>query len=337
MNIKEKRKINEIIESLSLESDVKKSIIEYLTNMSEAGIDLNDNFVFRIPRNIKNENFHLYNLIDFSSDKKANATWEIIAPAQEDNLELVQQRLGKIQEYTTRLQKGVGINKRKFDESEILEQINDLNKKIEYCNQEIKNLNAENINLKEILYNDSSAFDSKMKIQTIPIDIYIDTDDSKIIFGVYSSVLDFLKTIRFEKAFEFNAVKGSWIKKILAKSLDAITSEEVVDRLKEIEYGVEVNTILKQQSEIDKNQSEALSNIIGSLKDIPNAAIRIGALIVVKLTDSEGSVSLQTRTLSIKELHLLNKKPELLQMPKQILQALAKEIEENEPPQISEN
>tara|TARA_R110001583_G_scaffold163531_3_gene315639 strand:- start:1594 stop:1929 length:336 start_codon:yes stop_codon:yes gene_type:complete len=111
----------------------------------------------------------------------------------------------------------------------------------------------------------------------------------------------------------------------------------VQDRLKEAEYGIEVNTILKQQSEIDKNQSEALSNIITSLKDIPNAAIRIGALIVVKLTDEEGSVSLQTRTLSIKELHLLNKKPELLQMPKQILKALANEIDDNIPPQISNN
>ena len=208
---------------------------------------------------------------------------------------------------------------------------------VESLKDSVKKLNKENILIKELLYSNAASYNDSKTTQTIPIDIYLDTNNSQEIFEVYDSVLRFAKSIGFEESIEFEAVKGSWFKRILAKSQAKLSSEEVQDRLKEAEYGIEVNTILKQQSEIDKNQSEALSNIITSLKDIPNAAIRIGALIVVKLTDEEGSVSLQTRTLSIKELHLLNKKPELLQMPKQILKALANEIDDNIPPQISNN
>lgn len=340
MDIKEKGKINQIINALSLDDNSKKLFLEYLTYMNASGIDLNDNFVFRIPSNINNENFHLNKLIDISSNKKVQSTWEIISSTEDEQLKAARERIEKLKELSFQLkaEERVPSKESKSEQDyKAIEKIDILTKKIEECYKDIKNLNEENNKIKEILYNESSSYNSDTKIQIIPISIYIDTNDSAAIFGVYTSVLDFLTSIGFEKALEFKAIKGSWIKKMIAKSKNAITNENVTDRLKEAEYGIEVNGILKQQSEIDKNQSEALSNIITSLKDIPNAAIRIGALIVVKITDNEGVVNLQTRTLSIKELHLLNKKPELLQMPKQILQALAKEVDDNTPPQITEN
>ena len=223
-------------------------------------------------------------------------------------------------------------------ENEVVEQNdNKFKKVIDRLQGSVKILTKENILIKELLYSKAVSFGDSKTTQLLPINIYLDTNDNKDIFEVYDAILKFTKNIGFEVGVEFEAVKGSWIKRMIATSKKKLSSEDVLDRIKEAEYGIEVNTILKQQSEIDKNASEALVNIITSLKDIPNAAIRIGALIVVKVTDNEGAVSLQTRTLSIKELHLLNKKPELLQMPKQILQSLAKEIKDDELPQISEN
>lgn len=216
-------------------------------------------------------------------------------------------------------------------------EIFELKKMIESFQISLNKLKEENTIIKELIYSDAAAFDDSKIIQKLPVEIYLDTNEPTDIFKLYESVLDFTKSIGFDKSITFEAVKGSWFKRLIAFSKEKLSSEEVTDRLKKIEYGIEVNTILKQQSEIDKNQSEALANIITSLKDIPNAAIRIGALIIVKVTDNEGTVNLQTRTLSIKELHLLNKNPELLKYPQQILQALAEEIKDDIPPSISEN
>jgi len=222
--------------------------------------------------------------------------------------------------------------------SDTLEILKKLTEKIETYNQEIKKIKNDSIKLKEIIYKDSSSFGSDSKIQTIPIDIYLDTEDSAIIFGIYESVLAFIDSIGFEKTFEFIAVKGSWFKRMVANSKEAITSDDVINRFKEVEYGVEVNTILKQQSEIDKNQSEALLNILKSVENVSNAAIRIGSLLVVKIKNAEGEVNVQVRSLSIKELHLLNKRPELLHNPQLILTALTTELRsESEFPPTSKN
>ena len=66
-----------------------------------------------------------------------------------------------------------------------------------------------------------------------------------------------------------------------------------------------------------------------SVENIPKAAIKIGSLLVVKITSEYGEVSVQVRSLSILELHLLNKRPDLLLKPTEILGALANMIEEN--------
>ncbi|KAA5532653.1 hypothetical protein F0919_17890 [Taibaiella lutea] len=212
------------------------------------------------------------------------------------------------------------------------EAIKEVLKKVDLLKESVEELQVENGELKEIVFNIVSNPDNNLEfgIQRIPVNIYLDTDNSTDIFNTYTSILDFLDFIGFQKSIEFQAIHGSWIKRLIANSKKALTSSEVTDRIKEVEYGVEVNTILKPQSEIDKNNSEALLNILKSVENIPNAAIRIGSLIVVKVTNTDGEVNVQVRTLSIKELHLLNKRPDLLSKPSEILIALGKEINDSE-------
>lgn len=322
--------IQELIEQSQLsestiDEELRKKVFEYLLSIRSWSKSQDENFIFRIPASFSKEFIynHVFSLYRGQLEKTSN---EIVALTGWEKLN------------TPILGEGRIVSKRsKLRKAESKDELLELRKLIESLQDSIGKLNKENIMMKELIYSDASSFDDEKTTQTIPIDIYLDSDEPQEIFEVYDSVLKFAKSIGFAETIEFEAIKGSWFKRLIAKSHEKLSSEDVQDRLKEAEYGIEVNTILKQQSEIDKNQSEALSNIITSLKDIPNAAIRIGALIVVKLTDDEGAVSLQTRTLSIKELHLLNKKPELLQMPKQILQALAKEIDDDQPPQILEN
>ena len=198
-----------------------------------------------------------------------------------------------------------------------------LNKRLDEMQRSINLLDETNRSLKELLFDNVSSYKSDLTHQLIPVNIFLDSDQPNLIYNAYQSILDFLADIGFENSIDFPAKKGSWIKKFIGKSKQILSSEEVTNRLKEVEYSVEVNTILKPQSEVEKNQSEALLNILKGLEGIPNAAIRIGSLIIIKLTNKEGELSVQTRTLSIRELHYINKHPELLENPRQILFALS--------------
>lgn len=308
----------------NFDDEIRVKIYEYLLTINNWHRYQNEDFIFKIPAS-SSADFgmnYVFQLHQGVLEKKTN---EVVAISLGEELQ---------NSFRTRRNRA----KVSFTIKDVLkEEIHELRNMIESLQDSVKKLTRENKIVKDLLYSDASNYGDKKKTQIIPIDIYLDTDEPKEIFEVYDAVVKFANILGFDDTIEFEAIKGSWYKRMIAKTKEKLSGDEIQDRLKEFEYGVEVNTILKQQSEIDKNQSEALANIITSLKDIPNAAIRIGALIVVKLTDIDGSVSLQTRTLSIKELHLLNKKPELLQMPKQILQALAKEIDDEQQPQISNN
>jgi hypothetical protein len=255
--------------------------------------------------------------------KKAIA---VIKKRLEEKIEA--QKQGKIIRYDGRKISFLFFKKDEINiKAEDLEMISDyFHKEITERDQDINMLNAENDELSIYLYQNSLDFFEKTKIQFFPIDIYLDTNEPELIFEAYESILSFIEYMNFEKVCELKSEKGSWKKKLVAKTKEYLTSEDFNNHLKKAEYAVEANLILKQQSEIDKNQSEALLNILKAVESIPNAAIRIGSLLVVKVTNKEGEVNVQVRTLSITELHYLNKYPDLLNKPNQILSAITEEV-----------
>ncbi len=357
------KKINDLIESLPIDNNTKVLIYEYIEKMEDS--DLRENLEINLNKWIKLSNKYPKKTIQYF--------WQLVCSEQyllmketderEKKLRIISDKLKIKTNYKNESLNFKFIQKNEEDEDamkdlilaqkeriknekieikcevkDILKEIEKLNNKIHYLNEKIEKIENENNELKEIIYSESTSYESKTKIQKIPIEIYLDTNNSKIIFGVYEAVLSFIENIGFEKVFEFKHIKGSWFKRMIVKSKIALSPDEVFDKLKEVEYGIEVNTILKHQSEIDKNQSEALLNILKSVENVPNAAIRIGSLLVVKLTTKKGDVNVQVRSLSIKELHLLNKKPELLHNPQKIFIALTLEIkEEGELPETSQN
>lgn len=121
--------------------------------------------------------------------------------------------------------------------------------------------------------------------------------------------------------------KTSWLKKLILTLRKPSSYLEIQSRLRHLEYALEATHIKKEISEVDKNQSEALVNILKSVENIPNAAIRIGSLLVIKITeDNDQNATVQVRTLSIQELHYLDEHPEYFRKPKEILDALTKAI-----------
>lgn len=319
--------IEEAIKSLDLSEDLKENLHKYIFELRKSNSDILEDFTFTIPY-LHHDNFYLNRAIKFTKRHGAHSSW-VISPDKPSWMSSILPQYYGAHDPFQHDHSSNQITELAEKIQEINFKLNEIRDDNERIKEEVKSLKSVNNQLKNAFYDSLTTSGVDEKKQFIPVDIYLDTNSSAEIFKVYTSIIDFLRSIEFDISFEFDAIKGSWIKRIIAKSQKVMTSDEVTDRLKEAEYGIEVNAVLKQQSEIDKNQSEALLNILKSVENVPNAAIRIGSLLVVKITPNEGDVNVQVRSLSIKELHLLNKKPELLHRPQQILTALTKEINQD--------
>lgn len=184
-------------------------------------------------------------------------------------------------------------------------------------------------------YNDDSFLKSMSgsfrKRQVIAADLYLDTEDRNRINDTYLAIQDLVRVIGLKKISEEPEKKGSWIKQLLLRTKSAMTSAQVEELLQKAQKAVSNELLV--QSEIDKNTSEAMHNIIKSLENIDSAVIRIGSLLIVKTKDEKsGNVNVISKMLSVEEIDILNKTPSLLHKPKEIIKflvALTKETVAN--------
>lgn len=161
-------------------------------------------------------------------------------------------------------------------------------------------------------------------VTVLPVLIYIDTSDNNKITKYYDAIKGLILSLDLELFYEYEPVKGSWIRKLIIRTKKIVTSDEVIERLKKIEHGLEINTINKTQSEIDKNQAEALSAILNASANIPRLATLIGSLLIIKTTNEQNEPVVFSRTLTTNELIYLKDNPQLIQNPSNILHELAK-------------
>jgi len=74
----------------------------------------------------------------------------------------------------------------------------------------------------------------------------------------------------------------------------------------------------KVQSEVNKNNSEAAKALMDAVKDVPNAAMAMGSLVVVKTT-TDGVPRVMIRNLTMEQVIQLDKNPDLLNRPIELL------------------
>lgn len=156
-------------------------------------------------------------------------------------------------------------------------------------------------------------------------DIYLDTNDPELANEIYGKFNKFLDTLGFEVEDESEAIQGSWIKRVIYKLKKAFQSEQVQERIKKGEHALELITIKKTQSEIDRNQVEAAASLIQSLEKVDSAAFKIGSLILIKVTDENRKTKVVSRTLTTNELMILEKNIDLLNKPMELLNLLESE------------
>lgn len=84
---------------------------------------------------------------------------------------------------------------------------------------------------------------------------------------------------------------------------------------------IELATIEKTQSEVNKNNADAAATLLKSVESVPEFASRIGSLLVLK-TVREGKQIASVIVLTTKQLALVENQPELMNFPATLLDSL---------------
>jgi hypothetical protein len=157
----------------------------------------------------------------------------------------------------------------------------------------------------------------------IPMRVYLSDVPDEGIEGVVAAIGEFVEAFGFEVADTFPEVRGSWYKKWFVKTKEVASQPEVEKRLSKIERAVELRGLGLPQAEIDERQASAVSALINAIGPIPSAAIQSGSILLLKLI-VDGQATIQVRTLSQREMIVLENHQDLLDSPKDILGKLAK-------------
>jgi len=155
----------------------------------------------------------------------------------------------------------------------------------------------------------------------LPIRIYLSRGTESEGAEVARSVASVISAFGFEIAREDASEHGSWFKRLIGVSKDAITREELQERLRKLERGLELRYLEQPQASADQPRMEGAAELLDKIGD-NDAVIQIGSILLVKRHSPNGSGQIVIRTLTQNELIYLDKHGECLRDPIGILNAL---------------
>jgi len=148
--------------------------------------------------------------------------------------------------------------------------------------------------------------------------IYIGTDELDIAESVFSSYKELVNFLGFEFLSEGVFVKGSWIRERIKLAKRAFNSDEVQEAFDKGKKAIELATLEKIQSEVNKNNADAISAYLNSVKDIPQTAARIGSLVIIKIL-VDGQPQVISTVLTTEQLLVVEDNPTLMSNPEELL------------------
>lgn len=158
----------------------------------------------------------------------------------------------------------------------------------------------------------------------VPGFMFLSIDDLNSANYCFEAYIKLVTSLGFEVRDLGEFTKGSWIRKGIGLFTAAKNSDELQAIYDKGQKAIELATIEKLQSEVNKNNAEAAAAFINSVKDIPEAATRIGSLIIVKAIIN-GTTKIASTVLSTEQLIKLEKNPLLLTQPGEILMLINRE------------
>jgi len=158
-----------------------------------------------------------------------------------------------------------------------------------------------------------------------PVDIYLDTDDPRVLERVNKSVKEFLKSIDVEMFTKAEIFKGSIIEKFWVGTKSIISHLDLIKKIYTAVRGMvtKKNTTDSIPKKSMDYSAKKLAETIKMLKGVPNISIRIGSILLTKATIKDIPV-IQVKNLSKEEQLLIERNPNLLRSPKLIHNKLNK-------------
>ena len=184
-----------IINESSIDSDLKEKLYEYLIETYRTNDIHDENFIITIPGSYTNDFGinHIYRIHDGHIEKTSN---EIYAAHNYG--------VGKWKSHAGSVNRKPGARSTgKYNTAKVSivkpsDEFSELKMMIESLKESVNKLTKENTLIKELLFSNAATYNDSKTIQTIPIDIYIDTNNSQEIFEVYDSVLRFANTFSWK-------------------------------------------------------------------------------------------------------------------------------------------
>lgn len=126
----------------------------------------------------------------------------------------------------------------------------------------------------------------------------------------------------FETIVEESASRGSIRKKWWARSVSPMTRAQFREAMELLGRAAELHQLDFVQSQVDEKNALTMKHLLDAVKDAPNAAMRDGAVLIVKRTGDDGRCSIAGITLTQRQLLALHRNPDLLDRPADILREL---------------
>lgn len=180
----------------------------------------------------------------------------------------------------------------------------------------------------------------------LPMRVYLKDSSREGLGSLTRSTQRFANALHFEVADDFPVEEGSIFKRWFVRSRDALSSDEVQERLRKLERAAELQLLDKPQAAVDKDLAAAASELIRAIEHEREAAIQIGSLLILKIANGRNSRVL-VRSLSVKQIIALERQPESLKDPRTVLnllglgepeeaKAISKRVrpKHNQPPEI---
>lgn len=168
--------------------------------------------------------------------------------------------------------------------------------------------------------------DLKIK-RAVPIRIYISEDKhDHEVKPLVDAIQLAVEQLGFVIAYDLPSEGGSWWKRLWLRSREALSQDEMQERLTKLERAAETRLLDKPQAEANRDHAAAVESVMNGLKDVESGCVQVGNLLLVKITKN-GKGSVVARTLTVPEMKAIERNQTMLRNPAKIIELLQKECQ----------
>ena len=167
---------------------------------------------------------------------------------------------------------------------------------------------------------------SDLVFDEVDFDVYADIDEAAAA-PLIDAVDRLAELLGYRDITETDRVLGSIWRRAKGVATDALTSEELRERLRLVERAIELAQVDARQAEVDGALADAAATLLAELKECERACVKIGSLLILRYPDNRGPVTVVVQ-LTQMQLRALREYPAVLHDPAAALDAMAVAVAE---------